>query len=53
VRKKPCVSQWRGEEKLQIQEVFFRASLRTGPNYAREELDQEKEIQWEGVFNES
>jgi hypothetical protein len=27
-------------------------SLRTGPNYARE-LNGEKEMQWEGVFDES
>jgi hypothetical protein len=32
VRKKPCTSQWRREDNLQIQEVFLKASLRTGPN---------------------
>jgi hypothetical protein len=46
VSKKPCASQWRREENLEIQEVFSRAG------YARE-LDREKEMQWEGVFDES
>jgi hypothetical protein len=52
VRKKPCAFQWQREENLEIQEVFSRASLRTGPNYARE-LDREKGMQWEGYFDES
>jgi hypothetical protein len=51
VRKKPCASQWRREENLQIKEVFFRASLRTGQNDTRE-LDHEKKMQWDGVSDE-
>jgi hypothetical protein len=42
-----------GEERenLQIQEVFSRASLRTGPNDGRE-VDCKKEMHWEGVSDE-
>jgi hypothetical protein len=43
-----------GEERenLQIQEVFSKASLRTGQNDARE-LDREKKMRWEGVSDAS
>jgi hypothetical protein len=29
---KSCVSKWQKEENLQIQDLFLRASRRTGPN---------------------